>query len=277
MEQVRDTPLQHDPDTGIFYRQWDVPRTSVAFILIHGLGGHSGRWQAMGDYFQAQGIASYALELKGFGETQSEEGHVDSFEVYRRDIASLCRMVQAKGAASSVYLLGESLGALIAFEAACHLSERVRGCVCVAPAFKGKLRFGFLRFAGILLSLLYDRRKQFALPFDAGMCTRDQQYQRQINEDAREVRVVTSGMLWNICLAQAAVLFRAKRFDLPTLFLLSGQDKLVDNRATRYIYSRLKTADKTLIEYSDMYHALSIDLGREKIFQDVDQWVRARE
>jgi alpha-beta hydrolase superfamily lysophospholipase len=277
MGYVNDVPLQYDLDTEIFYRQWDVPRASVAFILIHGLGGHSGRWHAMADFFQAHGIASYALELKGFGETQSEEGHVDSFEVYRRDIASLCRLVQAKDAVSSVYLLGESLGALIAFEAAYHLSECFEGCICVAPAFKGKVRFGFPRLVGILASLLYGRRKQFALPFDAGMCTRDQQYQQQINEDAREVRVVTSGMLWNICLAQAAVLFRAKRFDLPSLFLLSGQDKLVDNRATRYIYSRLKTADKTLIEYSDMYHALSIDLGREKIFQDVVQWVRARE
>ena len=34
--------------------------------------------------------------------------------------------------------------------------------------------------------------------------------------------------------------------------------------------------DKQLIEYPEMFHALSIDLDREKVFADILNWVERR-
>lgn len=60
------------------------------------------------------------------------------------------------------------------------------------------------------------------------------------------------------------------------LFLVAGDDKMVDSRASMEIFKRLKVKDKTLVEYPGMYHSLSIELGKEKVFEDLLKWVEKR-
>jgi len=82
--------------------------------------------------------------------------------------------------------------------------------------------------------------------------------------------------LFNFMPEQAGSGKRAKKLAVPTLFLIPGIDLLVDERAGRKMFRKLPLADKTLLEYPDMLHALSIDLGREKVFKDVLDWVAPR-
>ncbi|MDD2703199.1 MAG: alpha/beta hydrolase, partial [Candidatus Omnitrophica bacterium] len=85
--------LHTDEASGVMYREWAVPVPRAVLLLVHGLGAHSGRWEAWGDFFLSRNIASFAVELKGFGETREEPGHIDSFSVYLRDIRSLCGVI----------------------------------------------------------------------------------------------------------------------------------------------------------------------------------------
>ena len=39
---------------------------------------------------------------------------------------------------------------------------------------------------------------------------------------------------------------------------------------------KMKDKDKEMIEYPGMYHSLSIDLGREKVFEDILDWILRR-
>jgi alpha-beta hydrolase superfamily lysophospholipase len=66
------------------------------------------------------------------------------------------------------------------------------------------------------------------------------------------------------------------RIDSPALFLIAGHDLLVYPEASVKVFGRLKCKDKTLIDYPGMYHALSIELGKEKVFQDIWSWIDKR-
>jgi alpha-beta hydrolase superfamily lysophospholipase len=50
----------------------------------------------------------------------------------------------------------------------------------------------------------------------------------------------------------------------------------VDPDASRRVFSRIIAKDKAMIGYPDMYHSLSIDTGREKVFRDVLDWMNRR-
>jgi alpha-beta hydrolase superfamily lysophospholipase len=65
----------------------------------------------------------------------------------------------------------------------------------------------------------------------------------------------------------------AKSIEHPALFLLSGRDLLVDPRESRAVFKELRSRDKTLIEYPEMLHALSIEAEREKVFSDILAWL----
>ncbi len=46
--------------------------------------------------------------------------------------------------------------------------------------------------------------------------------------------------------------------------------------ANRKVFKKIAFADKTLIEYPEMLHALSLDIGRENVFRDIIDWADQR-
>jgi alpha-beta hydrolase superfamily lysophospholipase len=265
-----------DQSAGILYKKWDVNSPDTVFLLIHGLGAHSGRWDFLGEYFQGKNIASYSIELKGFGKTKDLKGHIDSLNIYIKDVLSLYKIIKKEHPAKKVYLLGESMGALIAFLIAMNYGEFFDGLICISPAFANKMKFPAGQMVKMILSLPFIPKKQFTVPFNSQMVTRDKEYQKVMDSNPDEHRLATSKLLIEIVLAQFACMMGAGRIGIPLLFLLAGDDKdlLVDPVAAKKVFKKLKIDDKKMIQYPDMLHALSIELGREKVFEDIYKWVK---
>ncbi|MEA3488762.1 MAG: alpha/beta fold hydrolase [Candidatus Omnitrophota bacterium] len=265
-----------DKKMGIMYRHWKASEPGAVFLLVHGLGAHSGRWEFLSDFFLQNNVSSYALELKGFGETEELKGHIDSFDVYFNDIHALRGMIVKEDPGKKVFLLGESLGALISFLMVIKEPDLFDGLICISPAFASKLKIPFSQYVKTFFSLIYDPEKQFQVPFNSQMCTRDMDYQKVMDSDAREHRLITSKLILEAVVAQARSGILKGKVSVSVLFLLSGEDKLTDPEASKRIYTGLKIKDKSLIEYPGMYHSLSIDLGREQVFEDILKWTQER-
>jgi alpha-beta hydrolase superfamily lysophospholipase len=114
------------------------------------------------------------------------------------------------------------------------------------------------------------------VPFTSEMLTRDPAYLEVMHASPDELRFASLKCMFNFLPDQAKSWRVAKKIAIPTLFLIPGVDHLVDERASRRLFAKIRFADKTLIEYPDMLHALSIDLGREKVFEDVLGWAEKR-
>ena len=106
------------------------------------------------------------------------------------------------------------------------------------------------------------------------MCTRDSEYQKMIDADNREYRMSSARLLFKILMAQLRALVLKNRLNTPALFLLPGNDLIVDSRTSAKVFHSLKLKDKKIIQYPDMHHALSIDLGKEQVFRDILEWIR---
>ncbi|MFA5119024.1 MAG: lysophospholipase [Candidatus Omnitrophota bacterium] len=262
-----------DAKTGIIYRQWTVASPQAVLLLIHGLGGHSGRWGYLAHFFRQHSISSYSLELQGFGLTQGLKGHIDSFKTYFSDISSLLAIIKRENPGVKVFLVGESLGGLIAFNMAILHPAMFEGIVCISPAFASRLKFTFMVYGEVFYDFFLNPRKQFKMPFDARMCTGDAAYQKMMDLDPREHRFATAKLLVNSLLWQIRVELFLGRFKDPALFLVAGKDMLVDPATSKMIFKRIRAKDKQLIEYPDMYHALPIESGRDKVFEDMRVWL----
>ncbi|MBL7071583.1 MAG: alpha/beta hydrolase [Candidatus Omnitrophica bacterium] len=265
-----------DKKTGIIYKEWKAASADAVFLLVHGLGAHTGRWIFLADFFLKRNISSYAIELRGFGETKGLKGHIDSFKTYLNDIAGLREIIAKENKGKKIFLIGESVGGLISFLTASVLPDFFAGLISISPAFASKLKATPLAYFKTLAPLIYNPKKQFPIPFDSKMCTRDTEYQRTMNSDLREHRLATSRFIFELIKAQLSCNIFSKIVDVPVLFLLSGNDKLVIPEATRRVFNRLRAKDKKIIEYPRMYHALSIDLDKEKVFNDILDWVEKR-
>jgi alpha-beta hydrolase superfamily lysophospholipase len=264
--------MQRVESGDLLYYKWAAGKPDCVLVLVHGMGAHSGRWQFLADWFLKHNTSSYSIELKGFGETSSLKGHVDSLDIYYADISSLCRIARAENPGKKVVLAGESMGGLICFEFFLKHPVDADALVCFSPGFANNMK---LDYPGVILPLFFDRKKQNEMPFTSAMCTRDIDYQKVMDCDPREHRLATSSLLLQILFAQIRSAFFAHRIEKPVLFLLSGDDKdlLVNPKASKSVFKRMKGDNKKMIQYPDMLHALSIELGREKVFQDMYDWI----
>lgn len=268
--------IKTDEKTGIIYREWEAGSPKALLLLVHGLGAHSGRWEFLADFFLRNDISSYAIELKGFGQTKTFKGHIDSFDIYLDDIRRLCDIIRERGIKKRIFLIGESMGAVIAFLEAIARPDLFDGLICISPAFRSSLKFTPLDYIKIFLPLFYNPKKEIDMPFTSAMCTRDVEYQKAMDASELEHRFATAKLLGNMAIAQVRAAISKGRLTAPVLFLLAGMDKLVDPRVSKRIFEGMRAQDKELIEYPKMYHALSIDVGRERVFSDMLKWLEKR-
>jgi alpha-beta hydrolase superfamily lysophospholipase len=263
--------------TDFLYRRFEAPSPRAVVLLVHGLGAHSARWEFLAGFLSARGYASYALELRGFGQTpERPRGHVDSFRVYDRDILSLCEIAGREHPAKKIFLLGESLGGLIAFNLAGRNPAPFAGAVLISPSFGNGMKFPLSSYATLVTHVLFKPKKTIPVPFTSAMCTRDEAYRAVMDGNPDELREASLKLLMGTLGEQRAAKRFAGTLAVPMLFLVAGRDKLVDARAERRMFEALAAGDKTIREYPEMFHALSIELGREAVFQDIAAWLDAR-
>jgi alpha-beta hydrolase superfamily lysophospholipase len=267
--------LQSASEAGLFYRCWPSNDTQAALLFVHGIGAHSARWDFAGEYFAARGYAGYALELKGFGQTpERPRGHIDSFNAYYRDILTLRKLIAKELPGKPIFLFGESMGSLISFLTAALYPNKFAGQILISPAFANGMKFPISAYLELLFFLLFDRQHQIKMPFTSAMCTRDPAYQQIMENNPDELRTASVKTLINVMLAQLQVKAAAKKITIPTLYLLSGKDYLVDGNFNKKLIPTLPIKGQKVIEYPEMLHALSIDLEREKVFFDTENWLK---
>lgn len=268
--------VKTDPQTGIIYRRWQASSPQAVFLLMHGLGAHSGRWEALADYFSQNKFSLYALELRGFGLTPDLKGHVESFRIYFQDILTLLNIIKQENSGKKVFLVGESFGGLLSFLFSSQNQLLFDGLILISPAFNIKMRIPFWDYVKSSLYYFINPRKQLSVRFTGAMCTRDTRYQKQLDADPLEHRKISAKFTGNYFAAEAqAGKFRGK-WRMPVLFLIPGQDKIINSQRAEIIFRRLDGKDKEIIEYPQMYHALTVDLGKEKVFADILNWAQKR-
>ncbi len=274
---MEDSVLSRDEQTGILYKKWACLYPNAVFLLVHGLGAFSGGWDFFSDFFLQHNISSYGIELKGFGETKELRGHIDSFDTYFHDIQRLRDIIKAENEGRKVFLVGESMGGLISFLLAGLRPGLFDGLICISPAFASRLKFSLLEYIEIYSSMVLNPKKQFHMPFNSEMCTRDIDYQKVIDTDERGHRLATAKLLLNIILGQVRADSLKDKIEIPVLFLIAGRfDKLIDPDKARKVFNSLETKDKEIIQYPEMHHTLPVDLGRQKLFEDILEWVDKR-
>jgi len=253
-------------DRGISYKVWISSSPRAKLLLIHGLGANSSWWESFASESLKKGFSLYAIDLREHR----------SFAEFFSLVNKLLIKIREDDPDKKVFAVGESMGALIMLSMALKDRAIFDGLVCIAPAFSSKAPLKLRDYLRIFLPLFYDKNKRCALPVSADMCTRDPIYLKMIEATYDKDVMSTSQVLFDIFITQIRMRLSRMRIGPPLLFLVAGHDLLVYSEASVKVFGRLRCEDKTLIEYPGMYHALSIELGREKVFQDIWSWIDKR-
>ncbi len=119
----------------IFYRKYEAEGEKARMIIAHGLGEHSGRYDTVVSRLLPRGISIWAADHRGHGQSDGLRGHVSSFYQYVDDLHSLVALSRdTLPSDAKIFLLGHSLGGLIALRFASRFPEVVDGVIISSPS-----------------------------------------------------------------------------------------------------------------------------------------------
>lgn len=262
-------PTLTAPDgTLLVYDVYEATAPRAAVLALHGWSDHAGRWQEMGERLRDAGYSAYALELRGHGRSGGRRGHLSRFSQLLGDLQAFRRVVRLRTERPQV-LLGISFGGLVALRyLETQPSDPIAGAVIVAPW----LGLAFRPPAWKLLAgrALADLWPTLPIPtrVDAETMSRDPAVNQAYAADPAAHGVMTPGAWREIQWAQRAVAADGYRIESPLLFLLAGEDRVVDSHLARAFADSLKGTVRVRW-YPEMYHEVLHDPQRDAAYGDV--------
>ncbi len=264
-------------NAGIYYQAW-LPEGGVkaALLLVHGLGEHSGRYGNVVNRLVPLGYAIYALDHVGHGKSEGAREYVERFEDYTDTLAVYQAMVAGWQAGRPLFLLGHSMGGLIATVYLLDHQADFTGAVLSAPAIKVS---GNIPQAAIVLSkiLAVLAPKAGVAALDTNLISRDPGVVAAYDADPLVCHGKTTARLGaELLKAGRRAAAEAGRISLPILILQGGGDKIVDPSGAQSLHDTASSTDKTLKMYPGLYHEIFNEPERAQVLQDVQAWLAAR-
>jgi lysophospholipase len=221
------------------------------------------------------GVAVYLLDVRGHGRSGGRRGHLSRFSQLLADLQAFRRVVRLRTQAPQV-LLGHSFGALVALRyLESQPSDSIAAAVLVSPWLG--LAFPPPRWKLVLGRLLPDVWPTLALStgIEPDHLSRDPAVGAAYDADPLVHKVITTGAWREIQWAQRVVAADAGRIESPLLFLLAGEDRIVDAQLARAFADRLKI-EVQVRWYPEMYHEILLDPQAEEAMDDLLQFLAGR-
>jgi alpha-beta hydrolase superfamily lysophospholipase len=271
---VEEGSLTSSDGLRLHYLERLVPDAPAQIVLVHGVAEHSDRYHDVGKFFADRGLGVSVMDLRGHGQSEGRRVWIPSFESYLEDLDVLLQHVQSHS--ERVFLVGHSLGGLIALRYAETRGTPLRGLILSGAALKAAIAP-----PGPVVWLLRQVNKLSSTTpvpglIKARQLSRDPDVVRRYETDPRIPRHLTTGLGLAAMEAGQAGFSDAGKVETPTLVLHGGADSVVDPRGSEELFSRLQVNDKQLKIYPGLFHEIFNEPDREVVMSDVLTWIHDR-
>ncbi len=264
-------------DTKIYYQAY-LPRAEIraSIIVVHGLGEHSGRYENVVNHLLPQGFAIYGFDHIGHGRSEGHRGFVHQYEDFSDTLTTYKNKVKSWQPGKPLFLLGHSMGGLIATEYLIDHSKELTGAVISAPLIKVPDNIGkFTIISGKILSMVAPKLGITAL--DPTAISRDPEVVEDYINDPFVFLGKTSARLSNeLFKAIMRVNEEVDKIEIPFIVLQGSEDLLVNPNGSRMLYEGANSQDKTLKVYEGLYHEIFNEPERGRVLEDIANWLNAR-
>jgi alpha-beta hydrolase superfamily lysophospholipase len=259
----------------IFFRSWrptTTPRGAV--VIVHGFNAHSGYYASVAEQLVIAGLAVYALDLRGRGQSDGERFYVETFADYVGDVSTFVTLVKAREPRLPVFMLGHSAGGVVACLYSLDHQRELAGLVCESFAFQVPAPDFAL---AVLKGLSHVAPHAHVLHLKNEDFSRDANVVATMNADALIAHETQpTKTIAELVRSDERLTKEFEHITLPVLILHGTADKAARPAGSQLLYDTVGSVDKTLKFYDGGFHDLLNDLGKEEVMGDITAWIEAR-
>lgn len=247
-----------------------APKANLAYV--HGFGDHVARHVSLAERCAKEGYAFFGLDLRGHGRSAGQRGFIASWDDYLADVAALIAVARKGGPSLPVFLVGHSVGGVIAIDYAIRHGEELSGLVATAPELGTLPVAPALVLIGRILSKAWPRFSLSA-PLDLDALSRDTAMVEETRRDPLYHNKGTARLGTELQAAIEWVHTHAAQLRVPLLVLQGGADRIAQPDATKRFFELAGSLDKELLFYENAYHELDRDAEAKRVFKDLLAWL----
>jgi alpha-beta hydrolase superfamily lysophospholipase len=260
-------------ESELYYQCWRPgEHTRAAIAVVPGLGDHSGRYTNVCSYFVPRSYAIYAFDTRGNGRSPGQRGYVSEWSEFREDLGFFLAFIREREHRAPLFLLGESLGAVIALEYCLRRPEGLSGVICAAPPL-GEV--GISPFLWMLAHLLNRVWPRFSLNtgLDNSNLSRDPERGKDFKRDPLTHNRGTARLAIELRRAVEWIHAHAADLKLPLLILHGTADRIASSQGSRAFIRKVSFPDSELREYEGGYHEPYADINKDEVLAYTEQWL----
>lgn len=262
----------------IYHQAWTPEGDLRAVVVVaHGLAEHGGRYSHLVERIVPEGFAVHAIDHRGHGRSEGTRAQIDRMDHVISDLDHLVDLAHARHPDLPLFLLGHSMGGLIAITYAARHQAKLAGLLLSAPLLVTDAVPALLRLIGRVLSIVTPDRG--LLDLDGAKVSRDAAEVTAYDDDPLNYR----GKIPARTLQELATTMGAMegdllpRLTLPLLVMQGSADELVGPGGAELVDARAASADKQVERYAGFFHELFNEPAEDRRFplDDTAAWLLA--
>jgi acylglycerol lipase len=254
-------------------RSWGRPsECHSAVLLVHGLGAHSGWFEALARRLKGRNLFVLSYDQVGFGKRRNEK--FTSGKQWFEDLTVACNYLHKVVGDKPIFIVGNSMGALVAFSAAQDVSAA--GIVMLSPGFEGYPgTFTFKYRVNTIIKALLKPDEECDVAYGLDIVTEVESVRAWCENDPDRRFAVPGRMLLQLLSLTQGLRFQKMSVNCPVLMMLAGRDKIVDNKVNNQVFKRLICPSKQLKIFPNSFHDLPMNPAVEGVAEDIANWIQA--
>lgn len=266
-------------DAGLLHhRHWPalgpVPARAV-LVLVHGLGGHGGRFAALAGWLRQRGYHVHAPDLPGHGLSPGPRGWVPAWSTLLGALLACLQHAERQDPAAAAlprFLLGHSMGGTLVLDLLLDRPELARGLILSNPALDANGVAGWRLALAHLLNRLWPRFT-LATGFRLEDACLEPAACAELAADPLHHSRASARLACAFLDACAGLQRRAAGLRLPLLLLQSSGDRITPPAAARQLLGAVGPPVPQLVSYGHSGHELLHDGEWQQVAADLIDWL----
>ena len=259
----------------IFFRSRHPSQAAKGVVaIVPGFNSHSGYYDWVAMQLTGNGLAVYAIDLRGRGKSDGERFYVQNFEDYVTDAASFVSIVKEKEKDLPVFMLGHSAGGVVACNYALDHQSELAGLICESFAYQVPAPDFAL---AVLKGLSHIAPHAHVLKLHNEDFSRDPAVVDFMNNDpliAHESQPTQT--VAAMVRADDRLTKEFSKIILPVLILHGTKDKATKPSGSQHFFETAGSKDKTLKLYEGSFHDPLNDIDKKTVMSDILSWINQR-
>jgi alpha-beta hydrolase superfamily lysophospholipase len=257
------------------YRRYSAECPRGHIVCLHGIQSHAGWYEYSCTRLRDAGFTVSFLDRRGSGLNEASRGDTPSYTRLLDDVAEFLQAVRAEQAAP-VFVLAISWGGKIAVALEGQRPGSVDGLMLLCPGFFPRVRPPFRDRLRIARDRIFAPTHYHPIPLnDPELFTANPDRQKFLRQDPLSLHRATARFLVESVRLDRYIRSAPPHIRVPTLLLLAGQDRIIDNRRTRRYVEQFAAPDKTILEYPAAHHTLEFEAEPDFFIRDIVRWLEA--